>query len=176
MVEDSAPSITATLHSHGGTGVVRVTARLRAGVADVWSALTDPRRLARWYGTFAGDLSVGGSFTAFIPSSGWDGHGRVDECVPNRRLRVTMWEAEDNGQWATAELSADGDTTTLTFEKVGLPLDVVWAFGCGWQSHFEDLAAHLEGREDPNWPSSSDARFQELEPSFRAMPVTPLDP
>jgi len=34
-------------------------------IEDVWSALTDPRRLARWIGEVEGDLRLGGEF-AFV--------------------------------------------------------------------------------------------------------------
>jgi len=35
--------------------------RLDTGIADVWPALTDPSRLARWYGDVEGDLRPGGN-------------------------------------------------------------------------------------------------------------------
>jgi hypothetical protein len=42
--------ILGSLRSADGKGVVRTEDRVDAGIADVWSALTDPSRLARWYG------------------------------------------------------------------------------------------------------------------------------
>jgi uncharacterized protein YndB with AHSA1/START domain len=50
MTENPGVLIEGTLHSVGGNGVVRLTGRYDTDDDDLWSALTDPRRLARWYG------------------------------------------------------------------------------------------------------------------------------
>jgi uncharacterized protein YndB with AHSA1/START domain len=152
-----------------------MTARYAAQVGNVWSALTEPARLAGWFGSVAGDLHAGGDFTAVVLASGWDGRGRIDACVPEERLSVTMWEQEGVEHSAEAHLIAEGDRTSLELEVRGVPLDVVWAYGAGWQEHLEDLGSHLWGRNRGDVPAGSDARFQELEPHYRAMSVEPLD-
>ncbi|MGH3288672.1 MAG: hypothetical protein ACRDPD_29000, partial [Streptosporangiaceae bacterium] len=48
--------ILGSLRSAGGTGVVRLEDRFDTGIDDLWSALTDPGRLARWHGQVEGDL------------------------------------------------------------------------------------------------------------------------
>jgi uncharacterized protein YndB with AHSA1/START domain len=45
-----------SLRSADGTGVVRIEDRYDTDIEDLWSALTDPGRLARWYGQVEGDL------------------------------------------------------------------------------------------------------------------------
>ena len=40
----------ASLRSADGKGVVRMEVRFDTDIDDLWSALTDPRRLARWIG------------------------------------------------------------------------------------------------------------------------------
>jgi uncharacterized protein YndB with AHSA1/START domain len=45
-----------------GKGIVRMEDRFDTDIDDLWSALTDPRRLARWLGEVAGDLHPGGEF------------------------------------------------------------------------------------------------------------------
>jgi uncharacterized protein YndB with AHSA1/START domain len=170
MAEVPTPSIEATLHSENGEGVVRMTMRFESESDDVWSALTDPQRLARWYGKVEGDLRVGGEFSAFVTASEWDGRGRVDACVSRRNLEVTMWEEEGTEHILAAELFDSGGVTTLALEVRGLPVDLVWAYGAGWQVHLEDLRAHLSGHEIMNLPT----RWDELEPLYRAMSVTPL--
>ena len=42
--------ILGSLGSADGKGLVRMQHRLESDVGDVWSALTDPARLAVWYG------------------------------------------------------------------------------------------------------------------------------
>jgi uncharacterized protein YndB with AHSA1/START domain len=176
MTEIQGPTIEGTLHSADGQGVVRMKVRYAARIYDVWSALTTPPRLARWYGNLEGDLQVGGEFTAFVPASGWDGRGRIEACDPPRHLRVTMWEEEGARGAIEVELTADGDHTVLLFEKRGIPLDLPWAFGAGWQAHLEDLAAHLDGRDRTDLATRWNARFDELESSYREMTVVPVEP
>jgi uncharacterized protein YndB with AHSA1/START domain len=170
VTDKSGISIEGTLHSANGVGVVRLDARFESDCDDLWSALTDPERLAFWYGRVEGDLHDGGEFAAYVWASEWDGRGKVDACVPGRRLEVTMWEEEGTKHEVAAELIADGVRTTLKIEVRGVPVDFVWAYGAGWQVHLEDLGSHLSGMEGRNLPS----RWDELEPLYHAMTVEPL--
>ena len=54
--------ILGSLRSADGAGVVRIEDRYDTDIDDLWSALTDPARLARWYGEVEGDLRPGGEF------------------------------------------------------------------------------------------------------------------
>lgn len=175
MTENTRPSVEGTLHSADGQGIVRMKSRYDTDIDDLWSALTDPQRLARWYAKVDGDLRVGGEFTATVPASGWDGRGRIDVCDPPQKLVVTMWEHEGAEGVVAAELVAHKDHTTLVIERRGIPMDLVWAYGTGWQEHMEDLAAHLAGQEPPDWSTRGDSRFDELAPLYREMTVVPLD-
>jgi uncharacterized protein YndB with AHSA1/START domain len=164
-----------TLHSAGDVGVVRIKARYRAGINDVWSAISEPLRLAGWFGTVTGDLRVGGEFTAVVLASGWDGRGRIEACVQRQKVSVSMWETEDSEHAAEAQLVSEGDHTILALEVRGVKLEWVWAYGAGWQEHLEDLGSHLLGQNRPDVAAGSGARFQELEPHYRAMSVEPLN-
>src|ERR1700730_9210520 len=77
-----------SLRSADGKGIVRMEDRFNTDIDDLWSALTDPRRLARWLGEIGGDLRLGGEFRARFFSSGWEGTGREEACEPPRRLLV----------------------------------------------------------------------------------------
>ena len=159
--------ILGSLRSADGKGVVRMEDRFDTDIDDLWSALTDPRRLARWIGEVEGDLRLGGEFHARF-TDGWEGTGRVDACEPARRLLVTMRDADPQpGQpdqtVIEAELAADGSQTVLVVEERGMPLDLLAAYGAGVQIHVEDLAAYLAGRERVD----AAARWNELEPAYR---------
>jgi uncharacterized protein YndB with AHSA1/START domain len=56
--------ILGSLRSADGKGVVRMQDRFDTDIDDLWSALTDPLRLARWLGEVEGDLRLGGVFRA----------------------------------------------------------------------------------------------------------------
>src|SRR5499427_9826289 len=87
--EGAGTRILGSLRSAGGNGIVRMEDRYDTDIDDLWSALTDPRRLARWYGEVEGDLRPGGEFHARVRDAG-ERTGRVDACEPPRRLLLTM--------------------------------------------------------------------------------------
>lgn len=161
-----AGSITVSLDSVDGMGVVRIEDRLNARIDEVWSALTDPSRLASWYGEIRGELRVGGAFTARLFASGWEGTGRVDACEPPRRL-VTVSSDPDMPFDDTKEVSLtpDGNQTSLVVEQRGIPLKLLWAYGAGLQIHFEDLVGHIAGRER----ADSQPRFEALIPRYQSL-------
>src|SRR4051795_9757826 len=101
--------ILGSLRAVDGVGVVRIEDRYDTAIDDLWSALTDPVRLARWYGQVEGDLRPGGEFRARVLASEGEGPGRVDVCEPPRRLRVTSKEADaPDEEVIEATLIADG--------------------------------------------------------------------
>lgn len=151
-----------SLQAVDGKAVVRMEDRFSTDIDDLWSALTDPQRLARWIAAVEGDLRLGGEFRASF-TSGWEGPGRVDVCEPSRRLLVTMSPGQDDQTVIEAEIVPDGDQTRLVLEERGLPLDEVAAHGAGWQAHVEDLAAHLAGRPAADWRT----RWTELTPAYQ---------
>lgn len=175
MTKDAGAVVEGSLHSDDGVAVVRIRAHYAAGIDDVWSALTEPVRLARWFGEVSGDLHMGGEFTAFVLASEWDGSGRINTCVPPETLSVTMWEEQGVEHVAAAQLVADGSHTIFELVVRGVPMEVLWAYGAGWQEHAEDLGAHLSGNDRADKSDKSDTRFQELEPHYRAMPVVPFE-
>ena len=168
----SAARILGSLRSAGDAGVVRIEDRYDTAIADLWSALTEPDRLARWYGRVDGDLRPGGEFRLHVEDAGMDCTGRVQACEPPRRLVVTTRETGEShaggpgvppfDEVIEAVLTADGDQTILVIEARGMPLDKIAFYGAGWQMHAENLAAYLAGRERVD-----EARFDKLVPAYR---------
>ena len=157
--------ILGTLRSADATGTIRIEDRYETDINDLWSALTEPARLARWIAEVEGDLRHGGEFHARF-TSGWEGTGRVQVCEPPRRLRVLTRDLDEpHEEVIEATLTADGDRTTLVIEARGLPSEHLAAYGAGWQVHVEDLAAHLAGRER----CDIKARWDELIPAYQGL-------
>jgi uncharacterized protein YndB with AHSA1/START domain len=75
--ERAGTRILGSLRSADGKGVVRMEDRFDTDIDDVWSALTDPLRLARWIGAVEGDLRLGGEYRFRFFASGSEGTGRV---------------------------------------------------------------------------------------------------
>lgn len=159
--------ILGSLRSADGQGVVRMEDRFDTEIDDLWSALTDPARLARWLGEVEGDLRLGGELRARF-FDGWEGTGRVEACEPPKRLVLSMHDADPGpgqpGEGAIeVTLTTDGDQTILVWEERGMPLNLLAAYGAGIQVHVEDLAAHLAGRER----GDAEARWTELVPAYQ---------
>ena len=156
--------ILGSLRSADGQGVVRMEDRFDTDIGDLWSALTDPRRLARWLGDVEGDLRLRGDFRARFFASGWEGTGRVEACEPPRHLLVLTKDPDAPYELVIeATLTADGDQTILVLEERGMPLDQLAAYGAGIQVHVEDLAAHIAGRGR----GDAEPRWRELLPAYQ---------
>jgi uncharacterized protein YndB with AHSA1/START domain len=154
------------LRSVGGKGVVRMEDRFDTDIEDLWAALTEPRRLARWLGDFEGDLRVGGEFRAHFFSSGWVGRGRVEACEPPHRFQV--WTEEPGEPYdlvIEVWLTTEGKRTLFVAEERGMPLRLLAAYGAGIQIHVEDLAGHIAGAER----DTREGRWNELIPAYEAI-------
>ncbi|MGH8981503.1 MAG: SRPBCC domain-containing protein [Acidimicrobiales bacterium] len=158
-----------------GTGIVRVEDRFDSDIDDVWSAITDPRRLARWHVKVRGDLHAGGEIHLHVEADDWEGTGHIEVCEAPRRLLVTTRESDESwrkGQGVppfdeTLEATLDevGAKTRLVIEVRGIPLDPLPFYGVGWQIHLENLASYLAGRDR----GDTEARWEELIPSYQAL-------
>ena len=145
-------------------GAVTVEDLYDTGVDDLWSAVTEPDRLARWVATVEGDLRVGGTVRTKF-TSGYEGAGRIDVCDAPRRLVVTFLAGSPDETVMEANLAPVGDRTRLIIEERGLPVAEVAGHGAGWQAHIEDLAAYLGGREPGPWHE----RWTELRPAYASI-------
>jgi uncharacterized protein YndB with AHSA1/START domain len=153
--------------------MVRIEERYDTDADDLWSAITDPARLARWHGQVEGDLRPGGEFRIYIEANDIESTGRVEACEPPRRLLVTTRETDESyrkgqgvppfDQSVEATLTADGAQTILVIEVQGMPVDKIAFYGAGWQIHAENLAAYLAGRER----GDTEARWNELVPLYQ---------
>ncbi len=164
----AGPRILGSLRSADGKGVVRMQDRFDTGIDDLWSAITEPRRLARWIAEVEGEPRLGGEFRARFTSQ-WEGTVRVEVCEPPHRLMVVTRADSRPGELVIeATLTADGDQTILVIEARGMRPDQLPDYGAGWQVHVEDLAAHIAGRER----CDIEARWDELLPAYQDLGVS----
>ena len=161
MIGHTGSTVSGSMHTIDGKGVVRMESRYDTSSEDLWEALTDPGRLARWIADVQGDLRVGGTFDARF-TSGWTGPGRVDVCEPPHRLLVTLDPGPDSTV-IEATLTADGDAVRLVVEERGLPVAELTGHAAGWQAHIEDLGRYLQGIDPADWRT----RWTELIPDYQ---------
>src|SRR4029453_15869968 len=70
-------------------------------IEDVWAALTEPDRLARWIGVYEGERHAGGTGTFAMTQEEGEHAGSpttIVECNPPRRL-VVEWGKQDADAW-----------------------------------------------------------------------------
>ena len=133
-------------------------------VADVWDAVTDPARIARWFMPVSGELELGGTYQLE-----GNANGTILECEPPAddaaRYRVT-WEFGGGVTWLTVRLSREGEGTRLELEHVAREADVPaemadtfgpGATGVGWDGGLMGLALHLTSPETAMTPEQGEA-------------------
>ncbi len=149
----SAPIPTGRRLDEGGRTYVELVRTFRAPAADVWAAVTEPERLARWIGTWTGDPATG-SVLFTMTFEGEDPQGEtfhIDECTPPHRLRITTALPKDDGTAESWRLRLDleeaGGVTTLRFAQ-DLP-DPATAenVGPGWEYYLDRLVATETGAD-----------------------------
>jgi uncharacterized protein YndB with AHSA1/START domain len=95
-----------------------------ASQQEVWETLTDPITVSTWFGAEVDwDLSPGGP-ARFLGDDGAVRDGRVDEVVPDQRLRFRWWpegEADEETSEVTYLLEPHEDGTDLTITERQLP-------------------------------------------------------
>jgi len=121
-------------------------------IEDVWSALTEPDRLARWIGKYDGERAVGGTGTFTMTHEEGESAGEpttVVECDPPRRL-VIEWVQQDTDDWRIElDLWAEGGRTQFRFTQLYAADGDVTDFALGWHWYLEKFDAEVRGRSGP---------------------------
>ncbi len=131
----------------GGTSLVFVRSWDRT-IAEVWSALTDPDRLAAWFGRWTGDPASGS--VHLTPTGEGDGAQAepvtIDVCEPPHRLAVTTSGGGARWPLDLALTERPGGGTSLRFVHRLTADDDVPSTGVGWHYYLDRLDAVVEGR------------------------------
>ncbi|WP_369135055.1 SRPBCC family protein [Modestobacter sp. I12A-02662] len=128
-------------------------------IEDVWAALTEDDRTARWFGSYEGERRVGGSGTLTMTHEGESAGEpmRIVECDPPRRL-VVQWESEQ--AWRIQlDLTEEQDRTVLLFTQVFPPGTDAGDYVLGWHWYLDKLGAEVSGGAGPgSWEEFLAAR------------------
>jgi len=127
--------------------VVSASRTFATSPVDLWDAITQPERLARWFGSVSGDLHLGGSFQIK-----GNAHGEVTACKPPEMLAVT-WRMFGDESWVQAHLSSTPDGGTLLkvehilsrrlFDRLYWSWYGAGATGVGWELWLLALDRHV---------------------------------
>ncbi|MFC6092712.1 SRPBCC family protein [Saccharothrix lopnurensis] len=157
-----------------------LTRTFRALADDVWAALTEPERTARWFGPWEGEGGPGGTVRVrmvFEEQAPWM-EVRVDACDPPRRLAVST--QDEAGVWRLEVLlvEVDGDTELRLVHHLDTE-EGIGEVGPGWEFYLDMLVASREGTPQPvfdDYYPSMKGYFERLREGERAaarLPATP---
>ena len=119
----------------------------RAPIEDVWAAVTESERLARWFGPWAGDPASGRVSVQMTA----EGEGpaeifHIEACEPPRHLRVRSDVPDPAQAWTLdLELTEAGDVTLLRFAQLIDDPALVPDVGPGWQFYLDRLDVAFAG-------------------------------
>lgn len=144
-----------------------LTRTFTAPIADVWAALTESDRLARWYCTWTGDPSRGRvevtwAFEDDMPTETYV----IEVCDEPNRLRVRTEGDDPEQDWVLdAQLSESAGVTTLRFAQVLNDRRLVTDVGPGWEYYLDRLEDSLRsgGVATTTWEG-----YLELGPGYAA--------
>lgn len=130
-----------------GRQVVRFERHLAHPVERVWSALTEPDELIRWWGDADVELVEGGRFTMRWLNVDEDGNGAVMHATITEldppHLLETSGDMHGVLRW---ELRPEDGGTRLTFSStLELPEEFRTKVLAGWHWHLDALAETLDG-------------------------------
>lgn len=127
-----------------------------APIDEVWSAITDPERINRFFLPVSGDLREGGHFSIEMNAD-----GEILKCDPPHLLRLS-WSSSQSAAPDEVEirLTEVKGGTQLELEHASVravfvssdPKTGEWGIGAGWEPPLKYLGKYLAG-ELPDRPS-----------------------
>ena len=122
-------------------------------IATVWSAITQPERMADWLGVAELEPRVGGRFAVRVgPGGRVPITGTVLVWEPPSALACSWTWPGGEGTVIRYDLSVESaQATRLVFTHTGLPAEQVASVLPGWHLYLERLGMAVEGgRPDPD--------------------------
>ncbi|WP_298461082.1 SRPBCC family protein [uncultured Cellulomonas sp.] len=115
--------------------------------ADVWSALTDPDRLERWFGRWSGDPTSGTVEVTMTAEEGAPAEPvTIDACERPHRLAVTTGAPGQGWPLDLVLSSLPDGGTRLRFTHRLRAGDDAASIGVGWHYYLDRLDAVVAGR------------------------------
>lgn len=152
----------------GSRRTIRFERRYDASPAEVWAALTEPDRLARWLAPATIDRQVGGRMRVDFGDDVVT--GAVLRLQPEELLELEWRFPGEEESVVRFELAPDGDGTLLMLEHRALGAEQATGYGAGWHAHLDRLGDLLGGGDVRSW----EERFAELLPRYRDAAATRL--
>lgn len=141
------PDPTGSVRRDGDRCTLTLRREFRAPIEDVWAAVTEPDRLARWIGTFTGDPRSG---RVVFQMTAEEGAPKEDmeilECRPPHVLMALAGAGEHRWHVDLSLTEQDG-VTTLVFVQPDVDPAAAESMGPGWEYYLDRLAAAETGQD-----------------------------
>jgi uncharacterized protein YndB with AHSA1/START domain len=124
------------------------------GIDDMWSVVTEPERIARWFLPVTGELKEGGSYRLEGNAS-----GTVSKCDKPHGYDAT-WEFGGMVSWIEVRLTPERGGTRFELRHIAPVAVEFWdqfgpgATGVGWDMGFFGLAGYLSDPASAPDPAS----------------------
>ena len=129
---------------------VRFTRAWDTDAEDLWDAVTDPGRLARWFAEIVGTPRVGEEF-AIRFDDGDVPHMTLRSCDPGVGYSFT-WPMAQGPTEVEVEVHPEGPgRSRLVLTHRLLPREKAPEYGAGWAAYVAHLGDHLTGGEPEDW-------------------------
>lgn len=143
-----SPTPTGRIETVDGVPRLVLERTFRAPIDDVWAAVTEPERMARWIGSWSGDPATKRVVFRMLFEEGDTSEDvEIRACDPPRRLAVTTY-AEGQSWLLELDLSERDGVTTLVFTQPGVDPAQAENVGPGWEYYLDRLVA-VETGGDP---------------------------
>lgn len=127
-------------------------------IETVWSALTDPKKLALWFTDIEMDFKEGGQLMIqFRDADKTKSYGKI-----RRIKKPTLFEYTWEEELATWELFPEGKSTRLVFTYSKLPDTYPASVSAGWHILLDQLDTVLKGRTEPYPFGTADEKSESM--------------
>ena len=172
-----SPRPTGYLRASGGRRELVLERAFSAPIDDVWAAITESDRLARWIGVWSGDPSTGTvqfRMTAEgddVPESTYV----IVRCEPPAAL--DLHSANDYGVWDLGLRLEHNDATgmtTLRFTQVVHDPGALESVGPGWEYYLDRLVAAETGTDVASI-SFDESYYPAMQTHYAALAASPAE-
>ncbi|WP_120005081.1 SRPBCC domain-containing protein [Nesterenkonia muleiensis] len=162
-VEAKVPAGFAEVTRDGQRGSVRFERRLETSLADAWSVISQPERIARW---FAPVTIEGKGWVTYWDDGREYAKGEVLRCDPERLLEVSWRDSTANEPFSDTVLRVtlvpgDGGVLLVLEHEQLLSADLT-QYGPGWHTYLDRLP---DGDSGFDWYT----RYNQLKPHYEAL-------
>lgn len=161
------PSTDRSIRSDGDHRAILLRRAYDVPAVELWSAWTEPSRVARWLGEITGERTIGGEVRlAMTPQE--TVVLRIEACVAPQRLTATWSSPGEPESRIDLTIEERGESTLLTLEHSLIADErIAVGKGYGWEDFLNRLHELLAGRE-PSAVSWDDAE-RHLAPLWRSL-------